>query len=586
MMENSAFFIFIRKFLAGLMLGILLLSGWAGTGHVSAQPLSVLPDDAILLTQTPSPRYLMVKGSAFQIHFTFKNTGTNTWQPGSYWLQNKQLPLGAGTVQPLSGPVAMNGQSVWSINMMAPTTAGTYRTIWRVSHNGVEFGPTVYLDLVVLDYWAGSVQITSNRPVLAVGRPHVGAEVASYNGAASGSLTAYVPMLFKNAWGSYNAALYVQNVDPTPGHTANITITYYDSAGNQSCAPQDDTVASLASKPYWLPSVSCLPDGWVGGAVITSSDYPIVAVGRPHVGPEVMTYNGFSSGSLVSYLPMLFKNAWSAYDAAFYVQNVDADPAHTAHITINYYDSTGNPSCPPQSDTVPPLASKGYWLPSVECLSDGWVGGAVITSSDYPIVAVGRPHIGTQVTTYAGMPGGSSSMYVPMLFKNAFGGSYVAAFYVQNVDPDPAHTANITINYYDSLGNQSCATQNDTVAPLASKGYWLPSVGCLPDGWVGGAVITSNYPIVAVGRPHVGAQVTTYPGMAGGSSSLYLPMLFRNAWGLYNSAFYVQNTDAMNDASVTVKFYTTAGYLACTRSDTIRSRATQGYWVPSVTCDP
>ena len=55
-----------------------------------------------------------------------------------------------------------------------------------------------------------------------------------------------------------------------------------------------------------------------------TSDKNIVANGRPHIGAEVMTYDSFSSGSLTSYLPMLFKNAFGgSYDFAFYVQNVD-----------------------------------------------------------------------------------------------------------------------------------------------------------------------------------------------------------------------------------------------------------------------
>jgi hypothetical protein len=114
----------------------------------------------------------------------------------------------------------------------------------------------------------------------------------------------------------------------------------------------------------------------------------------------------------------------------------------------------------------------------------------------------------------------------------------------------------------------------------------VPGQSCLSDGWVGGAVVTSNYPIVAVGKPHVGSQVTTYPGIAGGSTNLYLPMLFKNLWGSYNSAFYVQNTDTLNPANVTLKFYDMEGNLSCTRSDSIPAKATLGYWVPSVTCDP
>ena len=137
--------------------------------------------------------------------------------------------------------------------------------------------------------WIGSVSITSDKNVVAVGRPHIGGEVASYDGFSSGALTAYIPMLFKNAWGSYDSAFYIQNVHAS--NLANISIKYYDSTGTLNCTV-NDTVAALASKGYWVPSELCLPDGWVGGVVVTSNQ-PIVAIGRPHIGAEVMTYDSF-----------------------------------------------------------------------------------------------------------------------------------------------------------------------------------------------------------------------------------------------------------------------------------------------------
>jgi hypothetical protein len=174
-----------------------------------------------------------------------------------------------------------------------------------------------------------------------------------------------------------------------------------------------------------------------------------------------------------------------------------------------------------------------------------------------------------------------------MLFKNAFGGDYDAALYIQNVDPDPAHTAHITIDYYDASGNLSCSRTGGTVAPLSSNGYWMPGEACLPQGWVGAAVVrSSDYPIVAVGRPHIGAQVTAYNGMPSGSTAVSVPMLFKKMWGNYNSAFYIQNTDAAGAANVTVKFYDADGLLKCTRTDSIPARATLGYWLPTVTCMP
>ncbi len=430
--------------------------------------------------------------------------------------------------------------------------------------------------------WSGGVSLTSDQPVVTVGRPHVGAEVMTYNGFGSGSTTMYVPMLFKNAFGgSYNAALYLQNISDTT--SANVSISYYDSTGALTCSVTNETLTPLAIKGYWLPTVGCLPVGWVGGAVVTS-DQPIVAVGRPHVGSQVTTYAGFASGSLSMYAPMLFKNAFGGgYNAALYIQNTDA--ALSATVDIEFYDSAGSLTCALTGETIAALATKGYWIPSISCLPVGWVGGAVITSNR-EIVAVGRPHIGSQVTTYNGFSAGSPSLRVPMLFKNAFaGGTYNAALYIQNADP--ALAATVDIDFYDSNGSLTCSLTGETIAALATKGYWIPSISCLPVSWVGGAVITANRDVVAVGRPHVGAEVATYGGFTSGSTEMYLPMLFKDAFGgSYDSAVYVQNTSGGSPAKVTFKFYDTVGNLSCLKTASIPAGATVGYWLPTLTCNP
>jgi hypothetical protein len=238
------------------------------------------------------------------------------------------------------------------------------------------------------------VVVTSDQPVVSVGRLHIGSQITTYDGFTLGSLNAYVPMLFKNMWGSYNAALYIQNVDDL--NSADITLKFYDSAGTLTCS-LPDSIEPLASKGYWLPSIPCLGPSWVGGVVITS-DQPVVAVGRPHIGDEVTTYNGFTAGSTDMTVPMLFKNMWGSYNAALYVQNVD--DLNPTDITLKFYDSNGTLTCS-LPDTIEPLASKGYWLPSIACLGPSWVGGVVV-ASDQPVVSVGRPHIGSQITTYNG----------------------------------------------------------------------------------------------------------------------------------------------------------------------------------------
>lgn len=451
------------------------------------------------------------------------------------------------------------------------------------NENNNSFGP-INLNISsvpLVSPWVGGVKVESDRNIITVGRPHTGTEVMTYNGFAGGSTTVYIPMLFKNMWTGYNAALYVQNVDAVG--TANLTLKFYDVSGNLVCT-KNDTLNALSSKGYWMPSETCLPTSWYGAVVITS-DKNIVAVGRPHIDGQVTTYNGFATGSTTMYVPMLFKDAFGGdYDSALYVQNVTTNPAN---ITIRYYNNSGGLDCT-KTDTISQLSSKGYWLPTVTCntgsLPVGWVGGVVVTS-DQDIVAVGRPHIGTQVTTYSGFGDGGLSMSVPMLFKGTFG-SYDSALYVQNVG---SSIANITISFYDANGDLSC-TKQDTVAVLASKGYWLPTITCstgsLPAGWSGNAVVTSNQNIIAVGRPHLGTEVMTYNGSKSGDLANYIPMLFNNAFGSYNSAFYIQNLDPTNLALVTVKFYDASGNLSCTRQDAISPLASRGYWAPSVTCIP
>jgi hypothetical protein len=493
------------------------------------------------------------------------------------------------TADPLFGALGDYGGFTRTIPLLPGSSAiNTANDIYcpATDQRGVSRPQSIHCDIGSYEVeglpigWSGGAVVTSDRPVVSVGRPHVGTEVMTYNGFGSGSQTMYVPMLFKNAFGgSYNAALYVQNTDVLG--SATVSVKYYDAGGSLTCAVNNVSIAPLAIQSYWLPSVGCLPVGWVGGAVITA-DKEIVAVGRPHIGSQVTSYGGFGAGNARMYVPMLFKGAFGGtYNAALYVQNTDS--LDSATFSIDYYDSTGQLTCSVSGETLAPLASKGYWLPSVGCLPAGWVGGAMITA-DKDVVAIGRPHIGAQVTTYNGFSGGAASLRVPMLFKGAFGGSYNAALYVQNTDV--SQDANIRINFYDTSGNLTCYVE-DSLAAQASKGYWLPSVGCLPAGWVGGAVVTSDREIVSVGRPHVGAEVATYGGFMSGSTSLYLPMLFRNAFGGgYNAAFYVQNTDEVDAANVTFKLYDTAGNLSCLTSTSIPAGATVGYWLPNLTCTP
>jgi hypothetical protein len=496
---------------------------------------------------------------------------------------------------PLLGPLATNGGITYTRALLAGSPAidsGTNTGCPATDQRGVarpqdgnlngiatcDIGAYEYVPAPFPSSWIGSVSIASDQPVVAVARPHLGSEVASYIGSSAGATTQYVPMLFKGAFGgTYNAALYLQNVSAT---AATLSLEFTNSSG-AVVYTKADTLDPHASKGYWLPDEAGLPAGFAGGVKVTSTQ-PILAVGRPHIGEQVMTYNGMSAGSTTTWLPMFFKNGLGSYNTALYVQNVTGS---SANLTIDYINLNGTVACT-DNDTIGANASKGYWSLSVACdtgsLPSGFVGGVKVTSSQN-ILAVGRAHLGAQITTYNGFPGGATSAYVPMLFRNAFGGcSYDAALYLQNVS---ASSADVTIEY---LGNDGAvaATQNVTLAANAISSIWLPGVAGLPDGFAGGVRISSTQDIIAVGRPHLGSEITAYNGTPVGSTSAYLPMLFKNAYGgSYNAAFYVQNTSG-SAANVEISFYDSAGALSCIKSIDLAPEATAGFWIPTVTCTP
>ncbi len=314
--------------------------------------------------------------------------------------------------------------------------------------------------------WVGEAIITANHNIVAVGRPHIGSEITSYNGFASGSPSMYVPMLFNHAWSNYDAALYVQNTDAA--NSASITVDYYDWGGHLTCS-RTDSLAPLAAHGYWMPT-ECVPTGWVGSAVITANR-DIVALARPHIGSQVTAYDGFAGGDPSAYVPMLYKTAGAGgdQDSALYIQNVD--PSNTAGVTLDFYDRSGNLTWS-TTDSIQPLSAHGYWLPSLSGLPNGWTGGVVI-SADHNVVALGRPHFGSEVFAYSGPESGTVVESLPMLFANAYGGSYNSGFYLQNIDS--SQTANFTIKFFDVNGNLTYV-MTDSLGPLAAKDYWVPDV--------------------------------------------------------------------------------------------------------------
>ncbi len=447
----------------------------------------------------------------------------------------------------------------------------------------------VYKIIETPDALNGGAEITSNQPIVAIGRPHMGTEIMGYNGINSGANTLYLPMLFNNIW-NYTSTFTVEN---TTSSTATYTLTFKDGGnGTTSCVMSGETLPGHGVRTYDVTKLGAcdsgyLPDPWAGGAKIESNQ-PLVAIVTPKVeGTDPVTYNAFTGGADTVYLPMLFRNVWG-YTSAFYVQNLDS--AQNATITIDFYDALGHFTCRYEDNSpIGPAVTRGYWVPSMNCNdgnsfpAEGWAGSAVIESNGgEEIVAIGRPHMGTEVAAYNGFTEGGTSNYLPMLFRNMWG--YTSAVYIQNVSGGTI-TEPIEIVFYDAAGNYTCTYRdNEDLADKATRGYWIPNVNCnaggsFPgEGWVGSATIHTSGAAIAVGRPHLSdGEVVAYGAFTGGATEAYVPMLFRKYNG-NESALYIQNLGD-SDATVTITYYDEESGYYCAMAQEISLLSTSGVWL-------
>jgi len=180
-------------------------------------------DNASLINQPGSPTVQANQG--VQIVFELQNTGGTTWSnSGGYYLANVSNPLGAPNRIDLGNSVAPQQTYRWVVNVVAPGSAGTYRTEWRMMHNGSAFGPLLSVDINVSSppSTAYDLRVTS-AIVLTPSAPSIGQAVtAQYTVHNFGSQTAYLRLLGvggrgPNGDGDIQDYPWYENISIAPG---------------------------------------------------------------------------------------------------------------------------------------------------------------------------------------------------------------------------------------------------------------------------------------------------------------------------------------------------------------------------------
>ena len=163
------------------------------TVTVQATVVAATTDGATLWSESANPTNL-APGATFTKTWTMQNTGTTTWTPGDFGFTMNYLSGDAMGATPttqygkLSSSVAPGGTGVFTVNLTAPGTAGTYTGYWRMSNASyVRFGPTVTVQATV----AGTTA-TYNTPFL------TDAELENYSSMTSEQIRAFLA-----SYGSY-----------------------------------------------------------------------------------------------------------------------------------------------------------------------------------------------------------------------------------------------------------------------------------------------------------------------------------------------------------------------------------------------
>lgn len=141
----------------------------SNTAAVSSNAATACDNSAYVSDVSISDGTIIEPGASFTKTWQIMNTGTCTWST-SYQLAFLQGSQMSGDVTALSDDVAPNGSIQISVEMVAPTSTGTYTGYWQMQNaSGVNFGQSIYVQIVV-DEDAATATATSaitNTPTTA-----------------------------------------------------------------------------------------------------------------------------------------------------------------------------------------------------------------------------------------------------------------------------------------------------------------------------------------------------------------------------------------------------------------------------------
>jgi hypothetical protein len=332
---------------------------------------------------------------------------------------------------------------------------------------------------------------------------------------------------------TYNTGFQVQNLG---SGVANLTITFYDQAGNivaQLSGP-DHTVAAGASKRYF-PLPPEVPNGF-NGSVVIASDQPVAAIANELGNGQEFgaSYAGFSAGATEVNLPLIFRNH-AGFNTWFNVQNAGTADAS---VTVQYTPSPGQDgNAATQTATIKPGAAHSFFQVDNNDLGSHFVGSARVTSNQ-PVVATCNQVGPTTLLAYDGFITRQKTLAFPLV--NHLNAGYITGIQIMNIGTS---STNVTVSYTPSIAG-TASTETKSIPAGGSVTFALNH---LTSRFVGSARVTANSAdqdlVAVVNQLNSGARKgASYGGFdpASGTEAVSVPLVMaRN--GPWYTGVTVQN---------------------------------------------
>lgn len=340
--------------------------------------------------------------------------------------------------------------------------------------------------------FAGSAVISSDQPVAAIvnvlGDGTSGASAVSFDG---GSTTVSLPLIAKNQVNIYSTWFHVQNVGTA---ATNVTVAYAGTA----CTETQTGIQPGAAAKFDQATNTCLTNGHVGAATITSSAEPIVAtvIETSANDTGLFAYNGFTGGSTTVAMPLAqFNNA--GYHSGMQIQNI-GNAATT--VTVNYAPAGGVGTACTETGSIEPGASKTFGLSAFSIafpagttttctFGQKFVGSATATADQAMVAIINQTNLSQYASAYNGFNPASATTTVNMPLIMDRNSGFFTGFNVQNVGDA---STDVTCTF-----SGSAVTVEATLA--AGEALNDLQLNKLANGYVGSATCTSTgEPLLAV----------------------------------------------------------------------------------------